>query len=113
MMKKVECIIRPSKLEELVVEAEKVGISGLNITQIAGYGEQKGKQEVYRGVEYEVKLKEKLKVEMVVQSEQVDELIDVITDSSRTGNVGDGKIFVYSIDRAVRIRTGEEGAEVV
>jgi nitrogen regulatory protein P-II 1 len=97
MMKKVECIIRPSKLEELVVEAEKVGISGLNITQIAGYGEQKGKQEVYRGVEYE----------------QVDELIDVITDSSRTGNVGDGKIFVYSIDRAVRIRTGEEGAEVV
>jgi nitrogen regulatory protein P-II 1 len=95
------------------VEAEKVGISGLNITQIAGYGEQKGKQEVYRGVEYEVKLKEKLKVEMVVQSEQVDELIDVITDSSRTGNVGDGKIFVYSIDRAVRIRTGEEGEAVV
>jgi nitrogen regulatory protein P-II 1 len=113
MMKKVECIIRPSKLEELVVEAEKVGISGLNITQIAGYGEQKGKQEVYRGVEYEVKLKERLKVEMVVQSEQVDELIDVITDSSRTGNVGDGKIFVYSIDRAVRIRTGEEGEAVV
>jgi nitrogen regulatory protein P-II 1 len=64
-------------------------------------------------VEYEVKLKEKLKVEMVVQSEQVDELIDVITDSSRTGNVGDGKIFVYSIDRAVRIRTGEEGEAVV
>ena len=113
MMKKVECIIRKSKLEDLVIEVEELGISGLNITQIAGYGKQKGKQEVYRGVEYEVKLKEKLKVEMVVPSEQVDELIDIITDTSRTGNVGDGKIFVYSIDRAVRIRTGEEGEGVV
>ncbi|MFO7819961.1 MAG: P-II family nitrogen regulator [Halanaerobacter sp.] len=107
-MKKIECIIRPSKLEELVGEVEKVGISGLNITEIAGYGQQKGKQEIYRGVEYEVKLKEKLKIEMVVQSDKVDQLIDVITDSSRTGNVGDGKIFVYGIDKVVRIRTGEE-----
>ncbi|MBM7556524.1 P-II family nitrogen regulator [Halanaerobacter jeridensis] len=112
-MKKVECIIRPSKLEDLVVEVEKLGINGLNITQIAGYGKQKGKQEVYRGVEYEVKLKEKLKVEMVVQADQVDELIDIITDASRTGEVGDGKIFVYSIDQAVRIRTGEEDEKAV
>ena len=112
-MKKVECIIRPSKLEDLVVEVEKLGINGLNITQIAGYGKQKGKQEVYRGVEYEVKLKEKLKVEMVVQADQVDKLIDIITDASRTGEVGDGKIFVYSIDQAVRIRTGEEDEKAV
>lgn len=112
-MKKVECIIRKSKLEDLVVEVEKLGVSGLNITQIAGYGKQKGKQEVYRGVEYEVKLKEKLKVEMVVPDDEVDELIDVITEASRTGEVGDGKIFVYGIEQAVRIRTGEEDQKVL
>lgn len=112
-MKKIECIIRKSKLEDLVVEVEKLGISGLNITQIAGYGKQKGKQEIYRGVEYEVKLKEKLKVEMVVPAEKVDELIDVITEATRTGEVGDGKIFVYGIDQAVRIRTGEEDEKVL
>ena len=112
-MKKIECIIRPSKLEDLVVEVEKIGISGLNITQIAGYGKQKGKQEVYRGVKYEVKLKEKLKVEMVVPADKVEDIIDVITDSSRTGNVGDGKIFVYGIDKVVRIRTGEEDERAV
>ncbi|GAB6098722.1 P-II family nitrogen regulator [Halanaerocella petrolearia] len=112
-MKKVECIIRPSKLEELIVAVEELGISGLNITQIAGYGKQKGKKEVYRGVEYEVKLKEKLKVELVVAEDEVDDLVDVIVETTRTDEVGDGKIFVYSIDEAVRIRTGERDRKAI
>ncbi len=112
-MKKVECIIRPSKLDDFVAEIEEIGVSGLNITQIAGYGEQKGKQEVKSELEYEVELKEKLKVEIVVNEDVVDDLLDVIVECSRTGEVGDGKIFVYSIDKAIRIRTGEKGKDVV
>jgi nitrogen regulatory protein P-II 1 len=112
-MKKVECITRPSKLEDLIAEVEGIGVTGLNITQIAGYGRQKGKKEVARGTENEVKLKEKLKVEMVVKASRVEELTDAIANSLRTGTVGDGKIFVYPIAKAIRIRTGEEDEKVV
>lgn len=112
-MKKVECIIRPEKLEELVVAVEQLGINGLNITQIVGYGKQKGQTDTYRGVEYEVKFKEKLKVEIVVAEEKVEDLIDTIISSAQTGEVGDGKIFVYSIEEAVRIRTKEIGKEAI
>ncbi|ADL13333.1 P-II family nitrogen regulator [Acetohalobium arabaticum] len=112
-MKKVECIIRPEKLEELVVAVEQLGISGLNITQIAGYGNQKGQTDTYRGVEYEVKFKEKLKVEIVVDEEKVEDLVDKILSAARTGEVGDGKIFIYSIEEAVRIRTKEVGKEAI
>ncbi|AGB40784.1 nitrogen regulatory protein PII [Halobacteroides halobius DSM 5150] len=112
-MKKVECIIRPTKLEELIVAVEELGINGMNITQIAGYGKQRGKKDVYRGVEYEVKLKEKLKVEMVIAKDKVDDLIDVIIETTRTDEVGDGKIFVYSIEETVRIRTGERGQKAI
>ncbi len=112
-MKKVECLIRPAKLEDVIVAVEKLGINGLNITQIAGYGKQKGTKKVYRGVEYEVKMKEKLKVEMVVEAELVEEVVDVIIEATRTGEVGDGKIFVYDIEEAVRVRTGEQGTEAI
>ncbi|GAB6136988.1 P-II family nitrogen regulator [Halanaerobaculum tunisiense] len=112
-MKKVECIIRPTKLEELITAAEELGINGLNITQIAGYGKQKGKKDVYRGVEYEVKLKEKIKIELVVEESKVDNLVDVIIEATRTDEVGDGKIFIYHIEETVRIRTGERGRDAV
>jgi nitrogen regulatory protein P-II 1 len=112
-MKKVECIIRPRKLEDLIVEVEKLGINGMSITEIVGYGKQKGKKQVYRGVEYEVKLREKLKVEIVVEDEKVDELVDIIVAAVQTDEVGDGKIFIYPIEETVRIRTGERGEEAV
>ena len=112
-MKKVECIVRPAKLEEVIVAVEKLGISGLNITQIAGYGKQKGTKKVYRGVEYEVKLKEKLKIELVVEEEEAEAVVEAIVEATRTGEVGDGKIFVYEIEEAVRVRTGEKGKEAV
>ena len=113
-MKKVECIIRAEKLKDLVAEVEEIGVSGLNINKIAGYGEQKGKQEEADSeTDYEIKLKEKLKVEMVIATEKVEGLIEAITASSRTGDIGDGKIFVYAIDKAVRIRTGEENNKAV
>ena len=112
-MKKIEAIIRPMKLEDVVVAVEKMGIEGLNITQIAGYGKQKGARNVYRGVEYEIKLKEKLKVEMVVEDNQVDEITNAIVETARTEEVGDGKIFVYEIDDAIRVRTGDEGTEAI
>ncbi len=112
-MKKVECIIRPEKLDQLIVALEGLGVSGLNITQIAGYGNQKGDTQIYRGVTYEVKLKEKLKIEMVVVDEKVEELVEKIVGAVKTDEVGDGKIFIYSIDEVVRIRTGDKGKEAI
>jgi len=112
-MKKVECIIRPTRLEELVVAVEKIEVNGMNITQIAGYGNQKGAKKFYRGVEYEVKLKEKLKIEIVVEDEKTDLVVNEIIDAVRTDNVGDGKIFIYPIEEVVRIRTGETGEEAI
>ncbi|MCK8817974.1 P-II family nitrogen regulator [Natroniella sulfidigena] len=112
-MKKVECIVRPEKLEELIQGFEELGINGLNITQITGYGEQKGATKIYRGVKYEVKLKEKLKIEIVISDDKVEELIDTIVKTARTGEVGDGKIFIYDIEEAIKIRTGETGQDAV
>ncbi len=112
-MKKIECIIRPTHLEEVIVAVEKIGINGLNITQIAGYGTQKGMKKNYRGVEYEVKLKEKLKIDMIVEEDQVDTLVDAIVEVARTDNVGDGKIFIYPVEETIRIRTGERGKEAI
>ncbi|MCK8828511.1 P-II family nitrogen regulator [Natroniella acetigena] len=112
-MKKIECIIRPEKLEELIRALEELGINGLNLTQITGYGEQKGATKVYRGVKYEVKLKEKIKIEIVISKEEVKDLIDVIVNTARTGEVGDGKIFISEVEEAIRIRTGERGQDAV
>jgi nitrogen regulatory protein P-II 1 len=100
-------------LEELVVAVETLGINGMNISQIAGYGNQKGAKKVYRGVEYDVKLKEKLKVEIVVEETKVDDLIEAIREATKTDSVGDGKIFIYAIEEAIRIRTGEKGKEAI
>lgn len=109
-MKKLECIIRPTHIEPVIIACERMNIGGMSITQIVGYGEQRGSTNVYRGVEYEVSLKEKVKVEIVVDDDEVEPLIDSIINASRTDAVGDGKIFILPVEDAVRIRTGERHA---
>jgi len=114
-VKKIECIVRTVSLEPLIGALEQLDIAGLNITQTMGYGHQKGASEahVYRGVEYTVKLREKFKVELVVNDEQVEDVVNTIVSVTRTKQVGDGKIFIYPIEDAIRIRTGEKGNAAV
>ncbi|MEJ6951029.1 P-II family nitrogen regulator [Natronospora cellulosivora (SeqCode)] len=108
-MKKIEAIIRPSKLDILIDRLESIGITGLNICEVKGYGTQKGHSETYRGVTYHIRLRNKLKLELVVSDEKEDEVIGVITESAYTGDVGDGKIFISNVEDTIRIRTGERG----
>ena len=108
-MTKIECILRPGKLEDVKDAVGKCGIHGMTVTQVIGCGLQKGRTEVYRGTEYSINLLPKIKVEMVIPDKDVEEILKVITESAHTGEIGDGKIFTYKIDNAVRIRTGEKG----
>lgn len=112
-MKKIEVIIKPEKLEELKSTLEASGVTGLMVTNIMGYGNQKGYTQIYRGVKYSVNLLPKLKVETVVSDEKCDDLIKKIQLSVSTNSIGDGKIFVYNVEDAVRIRTGEHGNEAI
>lgn len=112
-MKKVEAIIRPEKLEEVKDALGKYGIKGMTVTQVVGCGLQKGRIGVYRGHEYSINLLPKLKIEIVLLDHQVEDVADIICKYSRTGEVGDGKIFVFPIDNAVRIRTGESGNDAI
>ncbi|MCM1467935.1 MAG: P-II family nitrogen regulator [Alistipes sp.] len=112
-MKKLEIIIKPERLEDLKEILEDCKANGIMITNIMGYGTQKGYKQIYRGVEYNVNLLPKVKVETVVSEELVDSIIDKVTKEINTGNYGDGKIFVYSVEDAVRIRTGERGEDAV
>lgn len=112
-MKKLEIIIKPERLEDLKEILEECKANGIMITNIMGYGTQKGYKQIYRGVEYNVNLLPKVKVETVVSEELVDSIIDKVTKEINTGNYGDGKIFVYSVEDAVRIRTGERGEDAV
>ena len=112
-MKKLEIIIRPEKLEDLKAILEESNVNGLNIANIMGYGNQKGVVKRYRGAEYRVNLLPKIKVETVVSDEVSEALIDKIVKEINTGNYGDGKIFVYDVQDAVRIRTGERGQEAL
>ena len=112
-MKKLEIIIKPERLEDLKEILEECKANGIMITNIMGYGTQKGYKQIYRGVEYNVNLLPKVKVETVVSEELVDSIIDRVTEEINTGNYGDGKIFVYSVEDAVRIRTGERGEDAV
>ena len=109
-MKIVMAIIKPFKLDEVREALTAVGIQGLTVTEVKGYGRQKGHTEIYRGTEYAVSFLPKLKIEVAVASDQVDKIIKAITAAAKTGQIGDGKIFVYGIDHAVRIRTGETDA---
>jgi nitrogen regulatory protein P-II 2 len=109
-MKIVMAIIKPFKLEEIREALTAIGIHGLTVTEVKGYGRQKGHTEVYRGAEYAVSFLPKIKIEVAVSSDQVDKTIDAIMSAAKTGQIGDGKIFVTSLDHAVRIRTGEVDA---
>ncbi len=112
-MKKVEAIIKPFKLDEVKEALQEAGIQGLSVTEVKGFGRQKGHTELYRGAEYVVDFLPKVKVEVVVNSMDVDRCVDAIVAAARTGKIGDGKIFVTPVDRVVRIRTGEEDESAV
>ncbi len=107
-MKKVEAIIKPFKLEDVREALSEVGITGMTATEVKGFGRQKGHTELYRGAEYVVDFLPKVKLELVVTSDQVQPCIDAITNAARTGKIGDGKIFVSPVEQVIRIRTGEE-----
>ncbi|KAB2884995.1 MAG: P-II family nitrogen regulator [Pseudorhodoplanes sp.] len=106
-MKIVMAVIKPFKLDEVRDALTAIGVHGMTVTEVKGYGRQKGHTEIYRGTEYAVSFLPKLKIEVAVPSDQVDKIIDAITGAAKTGQIGDGKIFVISLDHAVRIRTGE------
>ena len=112
-MKKLECIIRPFKLEEVKEGLNNKGILGLTVSEVKGYGRQKGHTELYRGAEYVIDFLPKVKIEVVVPDERVDEVIDAIIETAKTGKIGDGKIFVSNMSNAYRIRTGETGEEAL
>jgi len=112
-MKKVEAIFKPFKLDEVREALSEVGITGLTVTEVKGFGRQRGHTELYRGAEYVVDFLPKVKVEIVVPDDRVDASIDAILKAARTGKIGDGKIFVTSVEQVVRIRTGETGEAAV
>ena len=112
-MKKVEAIIKPYKLEEVKEALTEIDINGMTISEVKGYGRQQGHSELYRGAEYVVDLIPKVKIEVVITNDRVDEVVDTIAKNAQTGKIGDGKIFVSSIEKTVRIRTGEEDEEAL
>jgi len=112
-MKKIEAIIKPFKLDEVKESLNDIGVQGITVTEVKGFGRQKGHTELYRGAEYVVDFLPKVKLEIVVKDDVVDKVIETIQKSARTGKIGDGKIFVYSIDEVIRIRTGEKGENAI
>lgn len=112
-MKKIEAMIKPFKLDDVRESLSDIGISGMTITEVRGFGRQKGHTELYRGAEYMVDFLPKVKLEVVVPDELVDQCIEAIIETAQTGKIGDGKIFVYDVERAIRIRTGEENEEAI
>jgi len=112
-LKKVEAIIKPFKLDDVKEALNEVGIQGMTISEVKGYGRQKGHKEIYRGAEYVVDFIPKIKIEIVVDSELADQVVETIAQASNTGKIGDGKIFVFSVEEAVRVRTGERGKDAI
>ena len=112
-MKKIEAIIKPFKLDEVKEALHEVGLQGMTVTEAKGFGRQKGHTELYRGAEYVVDFLPKVKIEIILEDSLVDRAIEAITQAARTGRIGDGKIFVSTIEEVIRIRTGETGAEAV
>ncbi|ROH93523.1 P-II family nitrogen regulator [Stagnimonas aquatica] len=112
-MKMLIAIIKPFKLDAVREALADLGVQGMTVTEVRGFGRQKGHTELYRGAEYQVDLLPKVKLEVAVAPEMVDKAVDAILKSAKTGNIGDGKIFVYDLDQTVRIRTGETGIEAV
>ncbi|GBD02926.1 Nitrogen regulatory protein P-II [bacterium HR19] len=112
-MKKIEAIIKPFKLDDVKDALTSIGISGMTITEVRGFGRQKGHTELYRGAEYVVDFLPKIKIEIIVPDDMVDKVVKTIIESAKTGKVGDGKIFIYPIEEAIRIRTGEKGEDAI
>ena len=112
-MKKIEAIIKSSKLDDVKSALHMIGIQGMTVTEVKGFGRQKGHVEVYRGTEYEVNFLPKLKIEVVVADSIMDQVIATIIEKAKTGSIGDGKIFIYSLEDVVRIRTGERGEAAI
>ncbi|MGA7277676.1 MAG: P-II family nitrogen regulator [Desulfocapsaceae bacterium] len=112
-MKKIEAIIKPSKLDDVKDGLNEIGIMGMTISEVKGYGRQKGHTEIYRGAEYLVEFIPKVKIEVVVPADVADQVVDKIREAAKTGKIGDGKIFVTQVERIVRVRTGEENRDAV
>ncbi len=112
-MKKVEAVIKPFKLEDVKDALAEIGITGMTVSEVKGYGRQKGHSELYRGAEYVVDFLPKIKMEMVVEDDSVEEVTNTIVEAARTGKIGDGKIFVTDIEKIIRIRTGEKDTEAI
>jgi len=112
-MKKIEAIIKPFKLDDVKEALFEIGISGMTVNEVKGYGRQQGHSELYRGAEYIVDFLPKIKLELVVKEEDVEKVIDTISKSARTGKIGDGKIFVLPVEKAIRVRTGEEDEDAI
>lgn len=112
-MKKIEAIIKPFKLDDVKEALNEIGIQGMTISEVKGYGRQKGHKEIYRGAEYVVDFIPKVKIEVVVDSDQADKVVEKIMAAANTGKIGDGKIFVFEIEEAIRVRTGEKGSDAI
>jgi nitrogen regulatory protein P-II 1 len=112
-MKKVEAIIKPFKLDDVKEALNEIGIQGMTITEVKGYGRQKGHKEIYRGAEYVVDFIPKLRIEIVVEASRADDVADTIVKAANTGKIGDGKIFISPVETAIRVRTGEKGADAL
>ena len=112
-MKKIEAIVKPFKLDEVREALSEVGVTGLTVTEVKGFGRQKGHTELYRGAEYVIDFLPKVKIEVVVEDNLVDNVVEAIENAARTGRIGDGKIFVFGVEQAIRIRTGDRGADAI
>ncbi len=112
-MKKIEAIIKPFKLDEVKEALHEVGVQGMTVTEVRGFGRQKGHTELYRGAEYVVDFVLKVKIEVVVENGQVDDVVEAIQNAARTGRIGDGKIFIMPLENVIRVRTGERGKEAI
>lgn len=112
-MKKIEAVIKPFKLDEVKEALQEIGLQGITVLEAKGFGRQKGHTELYRGAEYVVDFLPKVKIEVVIGDDMLDKAVEAIQNSAKTGRIGDGKIFISTVDQAIRIRTGETGAEAV
>ncbi|MFT6776937.1 MAG: nitrogen regulatory protein P-II 1 [Paraglaciecola sp.] len=112
-MKKIEAVIKPFKIDDVREALSEIGVNGMTVTEVKGFGRQKGHTELYRGAEYNVDFLPKVKVELIVENQQVERCIEAIMNTAQTGKIGDGKIFVYDVERVIRIRTGEENEDAV
>ena len=112
-MKKIEAIIKPFKLDEVKQALSEIDLNGMTVTEVKGYGRQKGHTELYRGAEYNIDFLPKIKIEIVLSDEKLNEAINIIQKVANTGKIGDGKIFIYNIDQIIRIRTGEKDSDAV